>query len=89
MGLLREIKTMISRVAKYLVLNLTVWYLNPTPRGGGREIFFNGAFIVLYTVMVSVTVILSCHDLGAIIPAYSLGLCLTMLICKLDVKCGT
>lgn len=38
--------------------------------------------------MVIVIVILSCYDLGTIIPAYSLGLCLTMLICKFDVKCG-
>ena len=36
-----------------------------------RGTFFNGAFIVIYTVMVSIRVIssLSCHDLGAIIPA--------------------
>lgn len=85
MGLLREIKAIMSRVAKHSALNLVVQYLSPSLRGN----FFNGALIVIYTVGVSVRVILSCHDLGANISAYSLGLCLALLICKLDVKYET
>lgn len=75
MGLLREIKAIISRVAKYLAWNLTIWFLSSPLEGGEQGHFFNEVFIVIYTVMVSVTAILSCCDLGAIIPAYSLGLC--------------
>lgn len=75
MGLLRKTKAIISKVAKYFAWNLTCWYLSSPLDAGGQGLFFNEVFIVIDTVTVSVTALLSCCDLGAIIPAYSLGLC--------------
>ena len=71
-ALLREIKAIVSRVAKYLIWT-SLSGIRARPWGWGEGNFSNSAFIVIYTAVMSVKVILSCHDFAAIILVYPLG----------------